>query len=250
MDTNHLRRAAATLALSALAVTAVAACGRHGTSAAGSAPTAPAEAAQDLFGETPTAEDPETPAEDPEALTTPSPEPSPEGQPEVKPEPVIEPAGIDCVSYNPSNLTIEPFGAVWRLRDGNHAMKLLATKADAEDARKVARNWRELCFIGRGNDRPDRYRYIATWWRTPSGLPLGPAPAFDCVAYDKAKLAVKPVQSDWALTAGGSPLLILATPNDALRAKIVATGYTKLCFIGRNNDQPDPARYMLQFWRQ
>jgi len=245
MDTNRLRRAAATLALAALVAAAMAACGRHGTSVGSAPTTAPAEAAQDLFGETPTAEEPE-----PVTTPTPVPEPSPEAQPEAQPEPVVEPAGIDCVSYNPSNLTIEPFGAVWRLRDGNHAMKLLATKADAEDARKVARNWRELCFIGRGNDRPDRYRYIATWWRTPSGLPLGLAPAFDCVAYDKAKLAVKPVQSDWALSAGGSPLLVLATPNDALRAKIVAAGYTKLCFIGRNNDQPNPTRYVLEFWRQ
>jgi hypothetical protein len=242
---DNTRRTATALALAALLVTGVAACGRHGTSA-GSAPvtSGPAEAAEDLLGETPVAEEPGTP-------TTQPPGPAPEGQPPAPPpDPVVEPAAIDCVSYNPSNLTIEAYGDVWRMRDGNHAMLLFATKTDADDAKKVARNWKELCFIGRGNDRADRYRYIATWWRTPSGLPLGPAPAFDCVTYDKTKLAVQQVQSDWALTAGGGPLLVLATQADALRAKVVANGYPKLCFIGRDNDKANPSRYIIEFWRQ
>jgi hypothetical protein len=179
--------------------------------------------------------------------------PSPDPQPPT----VVEPAAEDCVSYNPSNLTVTASGDAWILRDGSHSMKLFDTQSDAEDGKKVARNWTKLCFIGRGNTRTDRYRYIITYFKSPSGLPLGPAPAFDCISYNPATLSIysgaahpaDPTQDDWALYSGGTPLLFLASEPDALRAKLVAGANTRLCFIGQGNDRPDPARYAMEYWR-
>ena len=169
----------------------------------------------------------------------------------------MQPATEDCVSYNPANLTVAAQGDAWILRDGNHSMKLFDTKADAENGLKVARDWKQMCFIGRDNDMDDRYRYIITYWKTPSGLPPVPAPTLDCVNYDPAQLTIysgvahpaNPDLYEWALYAGAFPLLFLASEPDALRAKIVASGYTKRCIIGHGNDRPDPARYLMYHWR-
>ncbi|WFE24330.1 hypothetical protein O7621_14285 [Solwaraspora sp. WMMD937] len=168
-----------------------------------------------------------------------------------EPVPTVQPAAEDCVTYDPANLTIEQSGDAWRMRDGDHAIKLFATKTDAEDGVKVARNWTRLCFIGRGNDRADRHRYIITHFQGPSGLPFGPAPQFDCITYDPAELAVHGPDGDgWGLRAAATPLLFLASAADAERARLVAAGNTRLCLIGHGNGQPDPSRYQLEYWRQ
>ncbi|MFV2126412.1 hypothetical protein ACFHWS_18030 [Micromonospora sp. LOL_013] len=168
-----------------------------------------------------------------------------------EPEPPVQPAAEDCVTYDPANLTIEQSGDAWRMRDGGHAIKLFATKTDAEDGVKVARNWTRLCFIGRDNDRADRHRYIITYFQGPSGLPFGPAPHFDCITYDPAELAVHGPDGDgWGLRAAATPLLFLASAADAERARLVAAGNTRLCLIGHGNGQPDPSRYQLEYWRQ
>ena len=169
----------------------------------------------------------------------------------------VLPAPEDCVTYNPANLTVAAQGDAWILRDGNHSMKLFDTKADADNGLKVARDWKQMCFIGRDNDMDDRYRYIITYWKTPSGLPPGLAPTFDCVSYNPAQLTIysgvahpaNPDLYEWALYAGPLPLLFLASEPDALRAKIVASGNTERCIIGHGNDRPDPARYLMYHWR-
>ncbi|WFE27241.1 hypothetical protein O7623_29050 [Solwaraspora sp. WMMD791] len=160
-------------------------------------------------------------------------------------------AAEDCVGYDPANLTIQQQGDAWLMRDGNHAIKNFATKADAEDGVKVARNWTRICYIGRGNDRPDRHRYIVTYFQGPSGLPFGLAPRFDCIPYDPVELAVHgPDGGGWELRAAATPLLVLASAADAERARLVAGGNRQLCVIGQGNGMPDPARYQLEHWRQ
>jgi hypothetical protein len=197
--------------------------------------------------------------------------PTPEVEPpatEEPPEPTITmvtltllpvlPAAEDCVSYNPANLTVTASGDAWLLRDGDHAMKLFDTAAEAEDARRVARNWSRLCFIGRGGSGPDRYRHIINYFKEPSGLPLGVAPAtIDCITYDPDDLDLyegpahpaEPDHNYWSLYSGPTPLLELDNQADAMRAEIVASGYTRLCFIGAGNDRPDPYRYQMEWWR-
>jgi hypothetical protein len=180
------------------------------------------------------------------------------GAADSQPPPAVEAASEDCVSYNPANLTVTASGDAWLLRDGNHAMKLFDTQTDAEDGRRVAHNWTRMCFIGRDNEKTDRYRYIVTYWKNPSGLPIGPAPTFDCITYDPVTLTIysgpahpaNPEQDDWALYSGSTPLLFLASEPDALRAKLVAAENTRLCVIGHGNDRPDPARYRMHYWRQ
>jgi hypothetical protein len=164
----------------------------------------------------------------------------------------VEPSPEDCVSYDPAILQVQNLGETgWRMISGNHAMALYDTYGDAADAIKVARQFTRSCFIGRSNTRPDRYAYIVRYWKNPSGLPLGEAPTFDCVTYDPAKLKVKKDGDlGWRLLGGDDPLLLLSSAPDAERARLVASANSKLCFIGRGNDRPDPDRYITEYWRQ
>jgi hypothetical protein len=165
------------------------------------------------------------------------------------PQPV-EPAAEDCVGYQAENLTVTASGGAWLLWDGSHRMKLFATEVDADRAAVEVRKWRQLCFIGRGNDRPDRSRYIVHYFNEPSGLPFGLAPATsDCISYDPPNLGVSEHAGSWWLLDGPAELLPLDNQADAERARLVAGGFTKLCFIGRGNDRPDPDRYILTYWQ-
>ncbi|HEY7223834.1 MAG TPA: hypothetical protein VH561_09630 [Micromonosporaceae bacterium] len=172
--------------------------------------------------------------------------------PTTPPAPPAQPAGEDCSTYDAANLTVTASGDLWVLRDGGHAMLSFASYSAAQDAQRVARKWTRLCWIGRGHSGADRYRHLVEYFTHPSGLPLGPAPTtMDCVAYDPAQLHVTSVSADddWGLFAGTSQLLSLATESDALRAKIVASGFGHLCLVGADNGEPDPYRHRMTWWR-
>lgn len=246
-----MKRSLRWLALAALLGTA-SACGTTAT------PASPAVSASEVVQDAGSDQAPEDTTPDglpvgPDGPADDTPDGTPEDAPDDAP---AEPAAEDCISYDPANLTVVASGATWTLRDGGHAIKVLATKSDADAARTVARLWTRLCFIGRGNDRTDRYRYIVTYWKSPSGLPLQLAPALDCISYDPTKLSVyfgsphpaDPDQNDYALYSAGTPLLFLATEADALRAQLVAAGHTQVCVIGHGNALPNPARYYLHMW--
>jgi hypothetical protein len=262
---NRTRTTLCWLALAAALSTATA-CGSGSDAAPSTAVTPSAEAeaeaeADSGFGQAPEDATPEAPQSDGPQPDGPQPDgPEPDGQPEGPQDEGVPaaPAPEDCVSYNPSNLTvIASTGGTWTLRDGGHAIKVLATKSDADAAKAVARRWTQRCFIGRGNDREDRYRYIITYWKSPSGLPFEFAPTLDCITYDPSALSIyygsphpaNPDQNDYALYAGATPLVFLDTEADALRAQLVAAANTRLCIIGHGNALPDPARYYLHTWR-
>jgi hypothetical protein len=231
-----------------LAVLALSACGQQQPAGPPSGPSEPLESPLEDFGAKP----------QPEAVPSDAPTDAPTTAPPTQdPKVPTAPANEDCVSYNAANLTVTAHGDAWILRDGSHSMKLFDTKADAEDGKKVARNWSRLCFIGRNNTRAERSRFIFTYFRMPSGLPLGPAPTFECIAYDKTKLTIYsgaahpalPGETTWALHSGATPLLFFASEPDALRGKLVAAENKQLCLIGHGNSRPDPSRYILEYWR-
>jgi hypothetical protein len=75
--------------------------------------------------------------------------------------------GEDCVAYNPATVNVFDRGDLgWRMEDGSHWMLLYHDQADANRGLAVAKaNTGRLCFIGRGNSRPDRSSYITEYWR-------------------------------------------------------------------------------------
>ena len=55
----------------------------------------------------------------------------------------------------------------------------------------LAKRYRQVCFIGRGNYRDDKEAYIFEYWRNPSGInsPI-PDSEDDCSSYDRNNLQV------------------------------------------------------------
>lgn len=75
-------------------------------------------------------------------------------------------AGDDCLGYDPATVGVFDRGATgWRLEDGPHALVLFDNQADANRGLVVARAFSNLCFIGRGNSRPNREDFIVQYWR-------------------------------------------------------------------------------------
>lgn len=74
---------------------------------------------------------------------------------------------LDCIGYDPADVHVESAGADgWRVVSEDKWLVLLDTQQDAERAKHVAASVTNLCFIGRDNHRPNRYRYITEFWRT------------------------------------------------------------------------------------
>ncbi len=155
----------------------------------------------------------------------------------------------DCIPYDATKLSISDAGAEgWRLVQGTMWMALLDTKADAEQALAVARRHTAQCFIGRGNSRPDRKRYIVQYWMGSSGQVTKVSPE-DCIGHDPARLEIVDLGAQgWRLQEGSHWMLLLDNQSDAEDALMLAKRYNAHCFIGRDNTRPNRSDYIFEYW--
>jgi len=140
----------------------------------------------------------------------------------------------DCISYNPATLVIVNEGASgWLLTDGSFRLQTFASQADAELGLQVARLHTQQCFIGRGNTRPDRSRYIFVYWKGSSGI-SGALPTNDCIPYERASLSIVNEGADgWLLTDGASRIKMFDNQADAQAGLDLLQNYDRVCYIGR-----------------
>jgi hypothetical protein len=168
------------------------------------------------------------------------------GPPPPAPGPV---AAEDCLPYDRTRLSIRDEGAGgWLLTDGGSRMLMLDNEADAQRAMSLARRHTHHCFIGRGNHRPDRARYIVHYWRgNPGAVPTS---GDDCIGYNRATVGVFDRGAlGWRLEDGASALVLYDNQADANRGLMVARAFSNLCFIGRGNSRPNRADYIVHYWR-
>jgi hypothetical protein len=124
-----------------------------------------------------------------------------------------------------------------------------ASEADARRAILLMQRYREECFVGRDNQRPDRSAYIVRYWQAPTGLETT-IDGEDCEAYDPAALAIGSLGADgWAVQADGRGVARVASEADAVRVLLVAREHRSRCFIGRGNGRPEPERYVMGYWQ-
>jgi hypothetical protein len=72
----------------------------------------------------------------------------------------------DCVSYSPGGLQVVQQGASgWALIGGGTQLALLDTALEASLLSAVAAQASNECYIGRGNPRPNPYKYITEYWK-------------------------------------------------------------------------------------
>lgn len=144
----------------------------------------------------------------------------------------------DCISYNPATLTIVNEGAGgWLLTDGSSRMQTFASQADAQLGLQVARLYTQQCYIGRGNTRPDRSRYIFLYWKGSSGL-SGTLPTNDCIPYERDSLSIANEGADgWVLTSSTSRIKMFDNQVDAQAGLDLLRSYDRVCYIGRGTGQ-------------
>ncbi len=75
-------------------------------------------------------------------------------------------AAEDCIPYNSRNLQIRDEGPNgWLLTDGSSRMLMLDNQQDANQTLALVKQNTMQCFIGRGNNRPNRQNYIVEYWK-------------------------------------------------------------------------------------
>ena len=156
----------------------------------------------------------------------------------------------DCIRYDPVTLKIIDQGPRgWLLAAGPSRMFYLDTKADAEEALAVAKQYTNLCFVGRNNKRNNPRDYIVEYWKGDSANELA-LPSQDCSRYDPAALKILDEGTNgWCLTDGRSRMKILDNQADAEQLLAVARRHTYQCFIGRNNKRPNRKEYIVNYWK-
>jgi hypothetical protein len=156
---------------------------------------------------------------------------------------------LDCIPYDPANLELEDLGEVgWRINSGSSALKLYDTRDDAELGMLIVERHTQLCFIGRSNERDDRFAYLHDFWVGDSGRNVPEPSGEDCDGYDPEALFVEPVGAlGWRL--GGGTSMLFDTQEDAAVGLELAQAFTEHCYIGRGNTRPDPSRYVAEYWR-
>jgi hypothetical protein len=197
-----------------------------------------------------------TPTPTVEPTPTEEPTPTPTVAPTAKSVEVL-PASVltDCIGYDPSTLDLEDLGATgWRLNSSTSAMLITDDLEDAQQALALAKLHTQRCFVGRGNARPDRSRYIATFWTGPSGtivrIPAGAIPNEDCIGYNPDNLSIEDLgTTGWRLNSGSINMVLVDNEDDANKIKEVASHYRRQCFIGRENTRPNRIDYIEDYWK-
>lgn len=166
---------------------------------------------------------------------------------------ILPPATVspdDCIHYNPAALAVNADGALgYQLSDGSSSLLLLDSVGDAITAYNMARNYSQMCFIGRDNTRTgdQRYRYITEYWQGAGVSTSLPTP--DCIGYDNTNLSINNLGADgWQLVSGSNALLIFDSQADANKGKAVAAAHHNLCFIGRSNSRTNRNEYIVKYW--
>lgn len=75
----------------------------------------------------------------------------------------------DCLSYDPKKIEMVSDGNLWRLMDMSEGqpsyMLTFSERADAEAAMQIIKTSTQHCFIGRDNNRENRFDYIVEYWK-------------------------------------------------------------------------------------
>jgi hypothetical protein len=161
------------------------------------------------------------------------------------------PSSPDCISYDPSIASIKYTAAtsLWQVVSGGSALLAFKQSADADAGLALVKAYKKICFIGRNNARPDRIRYIMTYWTDPvsSAAPAITNP--DCLPHVPSELVVKDVGTlGWRVEAGSEALALFDTKADADNAVLVMKHYNRHCYIGRSYSGADRLNYITDWF--
>jgi hypothetical protein len=158
------------------------------------------------------------------------------------------PSPADCVTHNPATVAKQYAAGLWLVVDGSHSLMAFKQSSDADQGLALAKAFKKHCFIGRGNGKPEPYRYIMDYWLEPVNG-AAPVPNPDCVSHNPNNLTVHDLgDTGWRVQDGSHYIIILATKADAEDAVKVMKHYNRTCFVGRSYSGADRLEYIVNWW--
>jgi hypothetical protein len=160
------------------------------------------------------------------------------------------PSSPDCISYDPTVASIKYTAAqtLWQVMSGSNALLAFKQSTDAQQGLALVKAYKKICFIGRNNPRPDRSRYIMTYWMDP----VQSSPAItnpDCLPHQASQLVATNAGSlGWRVEAGSESLALFDTKADADNAILVMKHYNRHCYIGRSYTGADRLNYITDWF--
>jgi hypothetical protein len=147
------------------------------------------------------------------------------------------PAPEDCIAYNPSNLTTNYAAGIWSVKDGaKEVMRLHGGPSDntGQKGMALAKRFKAHCFIGRNNNREEKYSFIFDYWRNPSGINTTiPDQEEDCSPYDRHNITMDDMDDNAFRVKDHDHVLHgFDTETDAKNGKLVLGKYNQICFLG------------------
>jgi hypothetical protein len=162
------------------------------------------------------------------------------------------PTPEDCIAYNPNNLTKKYEAGIWTINDGNtQVMRLHGGPGDntGDKGLALARRFKSHCFIGRNNQREEKYSYIFDYWRNSSGINTTiPDQDEDCSPYNRANISVDEMGDNaYRVKDHDHVLHGFDTKSDAEKGKLVLAKYNQICFIGNSDDSDTQGQELVNY---
>ena len=104
---------------------------------------------------------------------------------------LASPSPADCVTYNPTTVTISYAAPTqtWSIVDGTQGLLVFKRQADADAGLALAKSYKKHCWIGRTNTRSNHGAYVMDYWLDAvAGAAAVPNP--DCLPHTASQLAV------------------------------------------------------------
>lgn len=154
------------------------------------------------------------------------------------------PNNVDCVSYNPKNLTVDGTGATGTFLVEAGSTIVIRVHGDqdivGQQALALAQRYSEHCYLGRTNTMDPKGDYIFDYWRNPSGMtPTIPDPDDNlCSPYNNKNLTVEDMGdgNGWRVKDHDHVLQLFQNKTDADNGNLVLRKYSQVCDIGDSVD--------------
>ncbi len=167
---------------------------------------------------------------------------------------LLWPSPPDCIAYDPLTVAIVTQFAVfpetptYHIKWGSTVILSFKRLVDAQEGLKVVKSYKEHCFIGRGNSRPNPESYTLHYWKSP----VADSPAIDnpdCFAHTSAGLLIEDLgATGWRLRHGNSLIAVFDTKADAQDAVLVFKHFNRHCYLGRGYTGSDRLKYIYEWF--
>lgn len=143
----------------------------------------------------------------------------------------------DCLSFDTSNITVQPSGERWLLANGNSRMLTFDDVLEAQRTMEVIQFYgmNSQCFVGR--PKASLVYWLVQDEESETGMraPEGMMEQEDCIGFDLSQIEVIQEGDEWLMLDSGKRMKKFPNQDEAEEALAIIQqyGFTQTCYIGR-----------------